>query len=252
MDNQYILKLVEKDLDELNSLVDALKKEEVLSEVLIEIVANKAATLQKEIQMLSAEKANSVERIEIVKSAEVTEKVEEKVAEEKDEISIESENIEEVVEKQEMVEIIAEPQVEIDEDIMVAENEEEKIVEKELPVDSENIDSKPKESEEKKVIGERFSKEASLNDRIAKNAIQSKVKPKPITNLKSAIGINDRFLYQRELFENSAETMNLTIEALEQADSIKEAIAYLESKFTWNEDDTSLKFLDLVKRRFQN
>ncbi len=278
MDNQYILKLIEKDLEELNQLVDALKKEENLSELLIDIVANKASTLQKEIKMLNASELVSEKVDQRTETAVVEEKQEEQEEEIEETIVEEAPQL---IEEEELVELVAE-----DEDLDVTNEEEEpakeqeeifeakpeelpeeiteqkveeepeaETIEREFPVEPEAVatsEPKSKDTINKKVIGERFLKEVSLNDRIAKNSIQAKVKPKAISNLKRAIGINDRFLFQRELFANNPSTMQQAIEAVEQSGSIKQAVEYLDSNFSWNENEASLKFLELVKRRFQN
>ena len=278
MDNQYIFKLIEKDLEELNSLVETLKKDEALSEILIDIVVNKATTLQKEIQLLKpstvqveiqteveepvVEEPEKVIETAVIAELEVEMKVEENAIVE-DEIEpikeLETEEIFEELENETVIEIEETEEIELIENIVPEIEEkvvdESKSVEKELAIETEEIKvPEPIVEPEpvvKKLVGERFSNAASLNDRISKGAVQSKVQPKAITSLKSAIGINDRFQFQRELFEKSAEKMNEAITTIDNATSIEAAIEYLEANFTWAEDETSLKFLELVKRRFQ-
>jgi hypothetical protein len=108
------------------------------------------------------------------------------------------------------------------------------------------------EKNEKKVFGEQFSKEPTLNERLGSmKSTESKIKGLPVTSLKAAIGLNDRFLFTRELFGNINSKFESTIEALDQAKDIVEAIEYLEQNFKWQKNDTSLKFIELVKRRFE-
>lgn len=114
-------------------------------------------------------------------------------------------------------------------------------------------DAENAEPSDKKVFGEKFSKEPSLNDKLSSGtAYESKIKGKPVTNLKAAIGLNDRFLYTRELFGNDSARYEEAIEKLDQFSNLLEAIEYLEKNFVWVKNNTSLKFMDLVKRRFEN
>jgi len=106
---------------------------------------------------------------------------------------------------------------------------------------------------EKRVLGELFTKEPSLNEKLALNkTLDTKIKARPVHSLKSAIGINDKFLYMRELFANDNKTFEHTLNHLDQAENLVQAIEYLEGNFKWQKTETSLKFLDLVKRRFEN
>jgi hypothetical protein len=108
------------------------------------------------------------------------------------------------------------------------------------------------ESSEKKIFGEQFANEPSLNDKLASaNVHESKIKPRPIENIKSAIGINDRFLFTRELFGNEGTRYESAIDQLDQLTNLLEAIEYLEKNFHWTKNDASLKFMNLVKRRFE-
>lgn len=107
--------------------------------------------------------------------------------------------------------------------------------------------------EEKKVFGEQFVKEPSLNEKLASVTIHElKIKAQPISNIKGTIGLNDRFLFTRELFGNDSAKFESAINQLDQSSTLLEAIEYLEKNFKWTKNDISLKFMDLVKRRFDN
>jgi hypothetical protein len=106
---------------------------------------------------------------------------------------------------------------------------------------------------EKTIVGERFRKEPSLNERFTEITQKgARVKGKPVTSIKAAIGLNDRFQYIRELFSNNQEKFLTTVNTLDQFSSFIEAIEYLEGHFEWPKNETSLKFMELVKRRFEN
>jgi hypothetical protein len=128
----------------------------------------------------------------------------------------------------------------------------EEIIQNEEVLDVEPTEILAPERADKKVFGEQFSKEPSLHDKLSgSTAISSRIKGLPISNLRSAIGLNDRFLYTRELFENDSSKFDLTVDTIDQLSSFLEAIEYLEKNFKWTKNENSLKFMDLVKRRFE-
>lgn len=104
---------------------------------------------------------------------------------------------------------------------------------------------------ENSVVGESFQKERSLNDSIGENkSIESKLTNTPITNLRAAIGLNDRFIFIREIFDNNTEKYNTVIEQLDKLESIQQAVEYLKANLSMQKNEASLKFVDLLKRRF--
>lgn len=112
---------------------------------------------------------------------------------------------------------------------------------------------KPEEpvAPEKMVIGEKFQKERSLNDAMGETKTsESKLTNGPILSLRAAIGLNDRFLFIREIFDNNADRYNLIIDQLDKLETIQQAVDYLKSNLTLQKNETSMKFVDLLKRRF--
>jgi len=107
------------------------------------------------------------------------------------------------------------------------------------------------ESEEKLVVGEKYQKERSLNETLGNNkAAESKLINGPITSLKAAIGLNDRFLFIREIFNNNSAKYNEVIDNLDKMEQIQEAVEYLRDNLTMQKNEASMKFVDLLKRRF--
>lgn len=103
---------------------------------------------------------------------------------------------------------------------------------------------------EKTVVGESFQKERSLNDSIGENKQEPKVANSPITSLRAAIGLNDRFIFIREIFDNNSDKYNKIIENLDKMEHIQEAVEYLKANLSMQKNEASLKFVDLLKRRF--
>lgn len=92
---------------------------------------------------------------------------------------------------------------------------------------------------------------------IAEPEVQEPASPKaaiygkPVSDIRQAISLGDRFLYQRELFAQNAELMQKTLNELNELSSFDEAIAYISSKFQWDtESSTYQQFLVTLHRRF--
>ena len=74
---------------------------------------------------------------------------------------------------------------------------------------------------------------------------------KAVDDIRLAISLGDRFLYQRELFGQNAELMQRTLTELNELDSFDEAMDYITNKFSWDtESKTYQQFLVTLHRRF--
>ena len=73
---------------------------------------------------------------------------------------------------------------------------------------------------------------------------------KPVDDIRQAISLGDRFLYQRELFGQNAELMQRTLTELNELGSFDEALQYI-GQFGWDtESSTYQQFLVTLHRRF--
>ncbi|MFH1320389.1 MAG: hypothetical protein ABII90_07040 [Bacteroidota bacterium] len=99
----------------------------------------------------------------------------------------------------------------------------------------------------------------TLHEEVAKKqdvqTIGGKLEKTPISDLKTAIGVNERFLFINELFNGNKEDYGNSIDLLNKCKDLAEAKAHIDSelkeKYNWNEeDDTITAFLNLVERRF--
>lgn len=98
----------------------------------------------------------------------------------------------------------------------------------------------------------------SINEIIALNAsdntLASKLQKKPITNLKTAIGINEKFLFTKELFSGNNDLFNNAINKLNSFSNFQEAQEYfvlLKKTQNWDENNEYIaKFHELVERRY--
>lgn len=74
---------------------------------------------------------------------------------------------------------------------------------------------------------------------------------KPVSDLGKAISIGDHFLFQRELFNKSAELMLRTIADLNSLSTFGEAVEYLQQHFDWDKELPSYElFMTALHRRF--
>lgn len=74
---------------------------------------------------------------------------------------------------------------------------------------------------------------------------------KKIDDIKQAISLGDRFLFQRELFNNNGELMTKTIGYLNGLTTMDEALQYVNKKFNWDsENPTVERFLQILNRRY--
>ncbi|MCX6279363.1 MAG: hypothetical protein NT004_14895 [Bacteroidetes bacterium] len=103
-----------------------------------------------------------------------------------------------------------------------------------------------------------FAQEDQLHNMKLQDARERAFIPKihssKIENLKSAISINEKFMFINDLFEGNLREYNETIEALNGFISLDQAADYLnlmKQKNLWNTGSTAfLKLKELVERRF--
>jgi hypothetical protein len=122
--------------------------------------------------------------------------------------------------------------------------------EKETSLDQE-LSQKPEKTitdkfeSEKGFVNERLSSEKNKND------LSSRLQSSPIQSIAGSIGINDKFLFIRELFNGDAEIFRSTMETLDHSPNLESALNYLRINFTWPmEDDTVKQLITLIKRKF--
>ena len=81
--------------------------------------------------------------------------------------------------------------------------------------------------------------------------VATKLQNRPINNLSRAIGINDKFLFTKELFNGNADTYAATIKTLNGFNDLNEAIIYLQEHFNWDsENESAARFIDIIRRKF--
>lgn len=265
MDNRKLLEIVLKDLNELEELI-AEKGSNNFDELEWEFLQTRVSGAKRMIHILhdresAGETKIAAAEVEIPKPEEAPvqqEIKEEVIVEEKAEPEImESEIVVEAVEEEisetEPVEEATPEIAEIKEPVEVVAEKETSVPQK-AKIEELGMDEEEKADEKRKTLGDSFSKEKSVNDLIdlEKINLEQKLSNRAVTSIKSAIGINDRFQFIRELFNGDPETFSKTVNDLDAKNDIGEAVEYLQQNFKWKKNETSLKFVNLVKRRFLN
>ena len=72
-----------------------------------------------------------------------------------------------------------------------------------------------------------------------------------VEDIRQAISLGDRFLFQRELFAGNGELMQKTLDEINALGSLNEAMDYVLNNFEWDKESTAVQlFENVLKRRF--
>ena len=139
-------------------------------------------------------------------------------------------------------------------------------IEEEEPLVEENEDAYFEEEVED--VEERHCEASARNDEEADDlgfilnfeptedhSLAAKLQHESISDLRSAIGINDKFLLVNELFGGSMEKYNKSIDNLNDLKTLNGALVYMNElriELQWNSNNEAYKkLLDLVHRKFE-
>jgi hypothetical protein len=91
----------------------------------------------------------------------------------------------------------------------------------------------------------------TLADTIAApTALGEEISHQGIRSLRQGIGLNDKFLMIRDLFDGDADAYNETIDALDSFDDFDDCLIYIAENFAWNADSEGAKFImQLLERK---
>jgi hypothetical protein len=229
MDLNSTIDIIIKDLNEARDIIDDLKKYPGVPELQVELAKSKCKSVSEVIALfknLQAKITAPVQEKPLVKE----ETIQVKIPEKPEKVV--------VVPKNEVREVVA--------TVITASRP----IEKEETV---HIEKKPAESA---IIADQFSNRSeSFNEKLGSHKHEDDVleilKTKPLLSLDEAIGINDKFLFIREIFDGNTESYNLAIQKLESVGSLSDAMAVIMSLSGENSGNEAVKQLtDLIKRKF--
>jgi len=234
MEKETLLKIILQDIKELDSLINSFTGKPNIPDAFIRLSKNKVKGILDEIELLE-----SISNSSTMPESPATEKkapvIEEKI-------------------KEDEIFVIEEKQDEIPPPIVV-ENKKTPIEKKEVKAETVQPpvkETKTEQSTPPVTLGDKLmTGNQSLYDTLSKEKSATSLFQQPVKDIKSAIGINDRFYFQRELFEGNAELFNSAVEQLNSMENMESAMAFLAGNFTWDEDNDAVKsFMDIVKRRY--
>ncbi len=109
----------------------------------------------------------------------------------------------------------------------------------------------------KKFTGKQTALHEKLQEKNQGQSLADKFRDAPISDLKSAIGVNERKLFINDLFDGNKHAFHDTVSHVNEASSYDQAITYLDQtikkQYNWDEDSkTVAHFLELVYRRFMS
>ena len=85
----------------------------------------------------------------------------------------------------------------------------------------------------------------------ATQPIQTSLFGTAVEDIRQAISLGDRFLFQRELFAGNGELMQKTLDEINNLGSLNEAMDYVLANFDWDKESTAVQlFENVLKRRF--
>jgi len=153
--------------------------------------------------------------------------------------------VEKIVEK--VVEV--EKPVEVIKEVVIEKPAEPVVPEDPVKIEEPVIEPEPvKEPEEPVVEPEKKPAPELFDEPQASKAV---LYGKPVDDIRQAISLGDRFLYQRELFGQNAELMQRTLTDLNALRSFDEAVSYIMTHFQWDADSSTYQqFIVTLHRRF--
>jgi hypothetical protein len=109
------------------------------------------------------------------------------------------------------------------------------------------------ESLAEKLQGKRKFVTDSLSNQIRSKPVASQLQDKPIEDLTKEIGVHDKFLFTKELFNGDNKLFEETLIRLNQYNDITEALIYIQENFNWNDNNKAAsKFIELIRRKLLN
>jgi hypothetical protein len=118
--------------------------------------------------------------------------------------------------------------------------------------------NKPDRPDDIEIIADKYqSSQNYINQAIAskqtRDDLTTRMRSRPISDLRNSIGLNDKFLFIKEIFKGRPENYNQCIDDLNKAASFEEALDIAKGKYSLDEKNEAVKkLLALVKRKSQD
>jgi hypothetical protein len=113
---------------------------------------------------------------------------------------------------------------------------------------------KPKGTGDAQIISDRFKGRSTLHETLHQTLGKdgsTLSHAKPVSNLMAAIGINDRFTFIRELFNNDTQAFENTMSILNEATNFNDAYNYMIQHQDWDMDSDAVQLLlEIIRRKY--
>jgi hypothetical protein len=235
MDLNTAIDIIIKDLREAREIIDDFKNYQGVPEFQVELAKSKCKSAEELIALLKAFKATpSGKKTSVPAQPVITELKQAKPVEKSGE---------------EIIPVKEKPKAKIESrgktDLIELSDDES------AEVSSEKIESK----QESNIIADKFSEPSStLHEQLGitpqEEIISSVLKSKPVEDLSTAIGVNDKFHFIREVFGGNQASYLEAIVKLNKAETLADAKAVIMSYTGDSEENEAItQLLDLVKRK---
>ncbi len=257
--------LLKREVKEISDLLAGIQAFNEVPEVLIDLLYQKTLNLSEGVGMLKQEKEpyseledNPTDSASVM-FPDVIEQVIEEESIVEQESTIEAQ-VEDVIEEKELYledfegfkDVANEDSIEdessTNEDVSVKEVVAEQVVEEEeqaqQPEEKENTPQSIDEEEDKPVIKKVF--EQVFRTHSPSSNVTAKKE-----DFRRLMTLNDRFLFQRELFHGDVGMLNHTIDIINEQEEPELAKAYVREEFKWDEDNLTVGlFMEMIDRHF--
>jgi len=249
MDFNATIDLIIKDLDEARKIIDDLKKYPGVPALQVELAKSKCKSAGEVIALLK--------EVNISESTPVKASHNEEVKPQKESSSpVISSTVEVIPEQQEIEKKKAVKPV-ISKPVVTETPASDPVVQiiSEVPPKSEPVTDQAKKVDESTILADSFSHLSNrFNEQLGTlrkdDDVSSQMNAKPISSLAEAIGLNDKFLFMKEIFNGDKEAYSQAIARLEISTSLADARAVVMSYTGNNVENEAVKLLiDLVKRK---
>jgi len=259
MNYKNTIEILLKDISEIERIINNFKKYKQIPQIEMDLTLSKVRNLYDILLLL--EKSNSELSIDKqekeIKEKEIFEIKVETIQESKNEtLEVENIKIEQEKEKDDAVELIIPEKEKTAEDaIKNPVSKKEVKIEKTIEIKQPEY-TKNAIISEKGIVADKFQNgQNSINETLAqqiqKMDLSTKFQLKPISNIAKAIGVNDKFLFIKELFNNNSAKYNETIKILNNSTDFEEAIYYLSDNFDWDANNPAvIKIVELIRRKY--
>lgn len=111
-----------------------------------------------------------------------------------------------------------------------------------------------RDDREAQILSDRYRGRTTLHETLHQSLgrdTQLHAQGKPVDNLMSAIGINDRFTFIRELFNGDSPAFENAIRVLNDAANFNDAYNFMIQNYDWDMDSDAVQLLlDIIRRKY--